>query len=85
MYLESPLESVDNVVAWWGVSYYILFFSRISSHLAYVATFHPISNTVSHGPRLSHHPRLLHSIRVNFLQWQFDRHLPLQLFKSSHL
>lgn len=24
MYLESPLERVDNVVAWWGVSYCIL-------------------------------------------------------------
>lgn len=21
MYLEAPLEQVDNIVAWWGVSY----------------------------------------------------------------
>jgi hypothetical protein len=23
MYLESPLEAVENVVAWWGVSYHL--------------------------------------------------------------
>ena len=50
IYLDGPLETVKNVVAWWGVHGIVLFGSIVLTHFIIVATFCPIPDTFSHGP-----------------------------------
>lgn len=47
MYLESPLENVENVMAWWGVRFCVLWCYMNS--FVIVATFCAVPNAFSHG------------------------------------
>ena len=59
LYLEAPLELIDDVVAWWGGShYFIVIWKSDWLRAANIASFHAISNPVLHGSRLSCNPRL---------------------------
>jgi hypothetical protein len=50
-YLESPLEEVNNVVAWWGVSTYIYHYCHtLLTGYNLIALLAPIPYPFEHGP-----------------------------------
>jgi len=52
-YLESPLEEVNDVVEWWGVStysHYCQWMSLLTGYYNFIASLAPISYSFEHGP-----------------------------------
>jgi hypothetical protein len=58
-YLDSPLEEVNDVVGWWGVSRFISFLDMHSN--SYIASFFPIPYPFKHGPQLSCYLRVCYT------------------------
>jgi len=63
-YLAAPLEDVDNVVAWWGVSLHFIFYD--SELILLAVPFYTVPYNISHHKRLPGHSRFCCSIRTLF-------------------
>lgn len=79
-YVESPLEDVENVVTWWGVS--AIFTATLKSRLHLHSPNYSItlySTQHSQGWQgISHYPRLSYSLRESILEWWYHWHCQVQ-------
>jgi len=74
-YLAAPLEDVENIVRWWGIS---LFDSDILCHLLNFvqAPCNSISYPVLHRTWLFGYPRIHCAVQMSILEWQTHSHCP---------
>ena len=80
-YIESPLEDVENVVIWWGVSDDGMIFTGMPEFTYTVkiaASLGTIPNTLKDGKGLSCYPRLSYSLRESILEWWYHWHCQAQ-------
>ena len=87
-YLDSPLEEVNDVVAWWGVSRFGFHPWRyILTGLNYIASLIPIPYPFEHGLWISCYPMVCYTFRVSIFKWRNHQNcqMQLQLLKSAYL